>query len=634
MLKLAFLGVPLISTNKKAIIIPSRKALALLIYLAVEGSLHSREKLTNLFWPDSDEERGRGSLRRALLQLRQSLDAFGDLSQFIIAERGLLGFNLEHPSSLDISQLNNAYNLSRSLDMRAAPAQLKEWVDQLQPAIRQYRGDFLEGFTLEDAAAFDDWASTQRELYQNRSTLVFDRLSQLQYELGDLAGAIETATLWVRYDTLNETAYARLMKLYLDSENYNAARQVYQNCQNMLKTEFGGSPSPATQLLVENLSRNMTTTFSNIAMMEKVESNNKKARILVVDDDVDMLNILNIRLSQSGYEVNTLNRPRDSLSLLNRYHFDLLITDAMMPGFSGFDLTRAVRSTTNLRHLPVLMLTTLHSEEDTLQAFRDGVDAFLTKPWQQNTLDEKIRSLLNPEQAPVKFDQKCVARGGSGLETLDKALGGSWPAGTNTLLVGEWGSGKSTFASHFLIEGLLADEPGLWVNFDDNPARVSHRLDILSGGQLEEYSKLGKFKLLDALEWCIPNTSTESNDWKVLSDLAKNTVDEGRLLGQSLQLRAGGRRVLDSISSLFIQYEFSIVQRFLLQLSRTSQSYGGVSTLFIVEQEAVEERIINQIKYFMDCIIEMRYNGDYQMRILNHRWQSHSPDWFETRYYR
>ncbi|MEI6044640.1 MAG: hypothetical protein WCS37_09820, partial [Chloroflexota bacterium] len=90
MLNLAFLGVPEVIHEGKALIFSTRKALALLVYLAVERGLQPREKLTDLFWPESDEIRGRGSLRRALSQLRQSLECSAGANHHLLGEREML----------------------------------------------------------------------------------------------------------------------------------------------------------------------------------------------------------------------------------------------------------------------------------------------------------------------------------------------------------------------------------------------------------------------------------------------------------------------------------------------------------------------------------------------------------------
>ena len=94
-LTLLLLGTPEIRHAGRVATFPTRKALALLTYLAVEGGQHSREKLTALFWPESDAERGRTVLRRTLAYLREALRA-GDQpadTPHLVVERDALGFN-------------------------------------------------------------------------------------------------------------------------------------------------------------------------------------------------------------------------------------------------------------------------------------------------------------------------------------------------------------------------------------------------------------------------------------------------------------------------------------------------------------------------------------------------------------
>ncbi len=78
-LQLALLGTPQVRHCERTLTFPTRKALALLMYLVTKESLHSREKLTALLWPESDEEHGRMTLRRTLALLRQTLDEGGEL---------------------------------------------------------------------------------------------------------------------------------------------------------------------------------------------------------------------------------------------------------------------------------------------------------------------------------------------------------------------------------------------------------------------------------------------------------------------------------------------------------------------------------------------------------------------------
>ena len=90
--------------------------------------------------------------------------------------------------------------------------------------------------------------------------------------------------------------------------------------------------------------------------------------------------------------------------------------------------------------------------------------------------------------------------------------------------------------------------------------------------------------------------------------------------------------MLDSISSLFLHFDLATVQRFLTQLSRTAKSYGGVSTLFLLEQGSVDEHSFNNIKYLMDGVFEFRNDKYCEMRVANYKWQTHNKDWFRVEY--
>src|SRR5437016_11653322 len=100
-LHLALLGTPEVRHSGEVLTFPTRKTLALLVYLVVEKGLHSREKLTAFFWPESDIARGRAPLRNTLGHLRSALrdvpgqqDAPGAVRQgHLIVERDILGFD-------------------------------------------------------------------------------------------------------------------------------------------------------------------------------------------------------------------------------------------------------------------------------------------------------------------------------------------------------------------------------------------------------------------------------------------------------------------------------------------------------------------------------------------------------------
>lgn len=257
-LHLALLGPPEIHHDGQKIAFRTRKVMALLIYMAVEGGLHSREKLTALFWPESDEPQGRMLLRRTLLLLRQGLREENESQQsaHLIVERNALGCNFSSGVYLDLQAVQKMVQPPReetSHMPRTAPQSETSHtvVAQLQAAASLYRGNFLDGFYLEDAPDFDDWMRIQRQAWHTRINLVFDRLSLLQFRRGEIADAIEIATRWVAHEPLNETVYQRLMQLYLAMGNRDGALRTYEACRKILSSELRAKPAPETEALHE-----------------------------------------------------------------------------------------------------------------------------------------------------------------------------------------------------------------------------------------------------------------------------------------------------------------------------------------------------------------------------------------------
>lgn len=131
---------------------PTRKVLALLIYLTVSGGLHSREHLTALLWPQSDERRARVSFRRALALLRQILSETAGMPHLIV-EGDVLGCDLTSDWTCDLHELQAAVQAMNGRTVLSS----RLFLDQLESAAALYRGEFLGTFSLPDAPGFDDW---------------------------------------------------------------------------------------------------------------------------------------------------------------------------------------------------------------------------------------------------------------------------------------------------------------------------------------------------------------------------------------------------------------------------------------------------------------------------------------------
>ena len=268
---LRLLGTPEVSHAEQPLTFQTRKVLALLAYLAVEQGVHSRDKITALLWPESDEERGKASLRRALAYLRESLDEPSHEgsrrvslpSTHVLIEHHSLSFNLASDFKGDTQTLQTAFTLAR----RRSSGDPRTHLVHLQMGASCYRGNFLDGLSLPDAPDFEDWLLLQRESWRRQANTVFDRLSQWQTDAGELENALETTTRWVEHDLLNEMAHTRLMQLHSALGDRPAALQAFERCRAVLERELSVEPSLETMMLAERI-RSQTSPVREPVMHE------------------------------------------------------------------------------------------------------------------------------------------------------------------------------------------------------------------------------------------------------------------------------------------------------------------------------------------------------------------------------
>jgi DNA-binding SARP family transcriptional activator len=255
---LTLLGPPEVRHGDQMLLFSTRKELALFIYLAVEGRVQLRQNLSEQFWPEGDAMHGRAALRISLLHLRHLLGEGTDVFPVphLLITRDTLGLDPTSGIELDLHTLHEAWTLARA-DARATLTMPEEahrnLLARLQHAISLPRGEFLEGFSLRDAPAFDDWVRFQREYWHLRVNEVFDRLSRLQFEAGELAPAIETVSRWLVLDPLQEDAYQRLMRVHFAAGDRAAALHAYDTCRARLSTGMQAEPTPETVALASRL---------------------------------------------------------------------------------------------------------------------------------------------------------------------------------------------------------------------------------------------------------------------------------------------------------------------------------------------------------------------------------------------
>ena len=238
-LTIRLLGNPVVMVGPQPLLFPTRKVLALLVYLLVEGRRTSRETLTVLLWPENAPEKAAVTLRGTLSRLRKALQPAGG---YILSEGTTIAFDFEKAHDLDVARL-------------AAIARPETTLDELGSILPLDRGEFLEGFTLPDAPGFDTWATIQREVCLRQSEAVYDRLSQHLLATHDSAAAVETAARWVTRAPFSEQAYRRLMAAQALCGQRPAALQTFERLQATLQQELGLEPSRETILLADNIGR-------------------------------------------------------------------------------------------------------------------------------------------------------------------------------------------------------------------------------------------------------------------------------------------------------------------------------------------------------------------------------------------
>ena len=125
-------------------------------------------------------------------------------------------------------------------------------------------------------------------------------------------------------------------------------------------------------------------------------------RILVVDDEPDLLELVRINLSQAGFEVETAETGEEGLSRARRNRPDLVVLDVMLPDLPGTEVCRRMRADPELAGLPILMLTAKSEEVDRIVGFELGVDDYVTKPFSPRELTLTRRSCAARTPSPSR----------------------------------------------------------------------------------------------------------------------------------------------------------------------------------------------------------------------------------------
>ncbi len=119
-----------------------------------------------------------------------------------------------------------------------------------------------------------------------------------------------------------------------------------------------------------------------------------KTRILLVDDEPDLVQMVSVRLTAAGYEVAKAYDGQEALAKVKEVHPDLIILDLMLPKLDGYKVCRLLKFDERTRPIPILIFTARAQVEDVTLATECGADAYITKPFEAKMLLGKIQELL------------------------------------------------------------------------------------------------------------------------------------------------------------------------------------------------------------------------------------------------
>jgi two-component system phosphate regulon response regulator PhoB len=145
-------------------------------------------------------------------------------------------------------------------------------------------------------------------------------------------------------------------------------------------------------------------------------------RILVIEDEVDLVQVLKYQLAKEGFDVSSAYNGTDGLRKVKEHpQPDLILLDLMLPDMSGKDICRTIKNNPDSAHIPVIMVTARGEEIDRVIGFELGADDYVVKPFSTRELILRIRAILRTTETATRTDVKSI-----GAITLDPEAHQAW----------------------------------------------------------------------------------------------------------------------------------------------------------------------------------------------------------------
>lgn len=237
-LELVLFGPPTLLRDGRSVSFETRKGLALLAYLALEGP-QTRDALAMLLWPELDQERARATLRRTLSAIRTTTCD----KEILEAERERVALRMDRVS---VDAIEFRARLEKA-------AEQEQPIESLEAAAALAGNAPLAGLTIKGAPEFEHWQYRLKESLRRELGSVLARLVDLHRGRHDLDRALKHARRSIEIDPLNEAVHRTLMRLYTEKGDRAAAIAQYRECTRVLAEELAVVPVDETTRLYEEL---------------------------------------------------------------------------------------------------------------------------------------------------------------------------------------------------------------------------------------------------------------------------------------------------------------------------------------------------------------------------------------------
>lgn len=281
--------------------------------------------------------------------------------------------------------------------------------------------DFLLAYVRQQLESYDpdirDFAQAQRW-----TVLAYTQPGEAAHEIASTLSSLklEDKAEWIRMASLIETfaeplaefqpllIYSRGMANFIRGNQQRATVQITSLLADQkTRLQIAGINLPIPEQIAS--SDEEVSTITQVSTNQPSPEFSKTARILVVDDTPDNLILLQIILEVEGYEVELVADGETAVAQIVQSPPDLILLDVIMPGMDGYEVTRRIRNNPVIPYIPIILLTAFH-ETNVVEGLDAGADDFIRKPFDQDELMARVRSLLRLKQTIDERDAKAKIR--------------------------------------------------------------------------------------------------------------------------------------------------------------------------------------------------------------------------------